>query len=420
MRFDDILVMDRSIQRDYPIQNGTCLAIWCVSFPRLTMKNSLPRILFAVICTMFAFACKKEEAPPPPPPPEVKVAVVLQKTVPIYVENIGETTGAVDVEIRARVEGFLQTINFEEGSFVKKGQLLYTIDPQPLRAALAESNGRLAQAQATLSKAQQDVARYKPLVEQNAISKEEYETSISAEQAAKASVDAAKAMVQDAELNLGYTNVTSPIDGLIGKSLVKPGNLVGRGENTLLTVVSNVNSVHVRSNISERDYLKLARARSRGPAKNSFDLVLADGSVHKYKGSLVFADRSVDPTTGTLGIEATFPNPDGLLRPGQYARLRAVIDEKPNAILVPQIAVQELQGTYSVAVVGADNKVSLRSVQAGERIGSLWVIDSGLNAGEKIVVEGLQKVREGVTVNPTVVEIKDTGTSTSASPASAT
>jgi membrane fusion protein (multidrug efflux system) len=384
------------------------------------MKNSLQKISFALICTTFIFACGKEEAPPPPPPPEVKVAVVLQKTVPVYVENIGETTGAVDVEIRARVEGFLQTINFEEGTLVKKGQLLYTIDPQPLRASLAEASGRLAQAEASLAKARQDVARYKPLVEQNAISKEEYETSVSVEQAAKASVDAAKATVQDAELNLGYTNVTSPIDGLVGKSLVKPGNLVGRGENTLLTVVSNVDAVHVRSNVSERDYLRLARAKSRAPGKGSFELVLADGSVHKYKGSLVFADRAVDPTTGTLGIEATFPNPDGLLRPGQYARLRAVIDEKQNAILVPQVAVQELQGTYSVAVVGADNKVSMRTVQAGERIGSLWVIDSGLTSGEKIVVEGLQKVREGVTVNPTVVEIKDTGTSSPAQGTSAT
>jgi membrane fusion protein (multidrug efflux system) len=375
------------------------------------MKNSLQRFLFALICTLLISACKKEEPPPPPPPPDVKVAVVLQKTVPIYVENIGETTGASDVEIRARVEGFLQSVNFEEGSFVHKGQLLYTIDPQPLRAAVAESKGKLAEAQATMAKAQQDVARYKPLVEQNAISREEYETSISAEQAASASVDAARAAVQDAELNLGYTTITSPIDGLIGKTQVKPGALVGRGENTLLTVVSDVASVHVRSNVSERDYLRLARAKeTRGSSKDNFELVLADGSVHKYKGKLVFADRAVDPQTGTLGIEATFPNPDKLLRPGLYARLRAVIDQKKDAILVPQVAVQELQGTHSVAVVGSDNKVTMRPVQAGERIGSLWIIDSGLKPGEKVIVEGLQKVREGSVVNPTVVEIPETST----------
>ncbi|HSE41630.1 MAG TPA: efflux RND transporter periplasmic adaptor subunit [Acidobacteriota bacterium] len=376
------------------------------------MKNSLQRFLFALICTLLISACKKEEPPPPPPPPDVKVAVVLQKTVPIYVENIGETTGASDVEIRARVEGFVQSVNFEEGSFVHKGQLLYTIDPQPLRAAVAESKGKLAEAQATMAKAQQDVARYKPLVEQNAISREEYETSISAEQAASASVDAARAAVQDAELNLGYTTITSPIDGLIGKTQVKPGALVGRGENTLLTVVSDVESVHVRSNVSERDYLRLARAKGSAgpPPKDAFELVLADGSVHKYKGKLVFADRAVDPQTGTLGIEATFPNPDKLLRPGLYARLRAVIDQKKDAILVPQVAVQELQGTHSVAVVGSDNKVTMRPVQAGERIGSLWIIDSGLKPGEKVIVEGLQKVREGSVVNPIVVEIPETST----------
>src|SRR5262245_9341139 len=329
------------------------------------MKEVFKTISFAFVCAFLLFGCEKKEETVAPPPPDVKVAVVLQKTVPIYAENVGETVGASDIEIRARVEGFLQTVNFQEGSFVKKGDLLYTIDPQPLRAALAQAQGRVAEAQAQLSKAHQDVARYKPLVEKNAISREEYETSVSAEQAATASVDAAKASAQDAQLNLGYTNVYSPIDGLVGKTQVKPGNLVGRGENTLLTVVSNVDSIHVRSHVSERDYLRFARAKGAAPKvadkrENAFELVLADGSVYNHKGKLVFADRAVDPTTGTLGVEAEFPNPDHLLRPGQYTRLRAEIDQKNDAILVPQTAVQELQGTYSVAVVGSDNKVSLR------------------------------------------------------------
>lgn len=380
------------------------------------MKEVIQRTSLAFFCALLVFGCEKKEETAAPPPPDVKVAEVLQKTVPIYVENVGETVGAADIEIRARVEGFLQTVNFQEGSFVKKGDLLYTIDPQPLRAALAQAQGRVAEAQAQLSKAHQDVARYKPLVEKNAISREEYETSISAEQAATAAVDAAKASAQDAQLNLGYTNVYSPIDGLVGKTQVKPGNLVGRGENTLLTVVSNVDSVHVRTNVSERDYLRLARAKGAVPKSNdkrvdAFELVLADGSVYNHKGKLVFADRAVDPTTGTLGIEAEFPNPDHLLRPGQYTRVRAEIDQKKDAILVPQTAVQELQGTYSVAVVGSDNKVSLRPVQASDRIGSLWVIDSGLKPGEKIIIEGLQKVRDGVTVNPTVVQIPETAIS---------
>lgn len=374
------------------------------------MRTLFQKALLAMLFILPFVSCKKEEAPPAPPPPEVKVAVVLQKTVPIYVENIGETTGATDVEVRARVEGFLKSVNFEEGSLVKKGQLLYTIDPQKYQASLATSQGQVAEAQAQYAKAQQDVARYKPLVELNAISRQEYDTAVSAEDAAKAALAAARAIEQNSQIDLGYTNVYSPIDGLVGKSQVKPGNLVGRGENTLLTVVSDVESIHVRSNISERDYLRLARAKASMTTKptDNFELVLADGSVHKYKGSLVFADRAIDPTTGTLGIEAAFPNPDHLLRPGQYARLRVAIDTKENAILVPQTAVSELQGTYSVAVVGADNKVTLRPVQAGDRIGSLWIIDSGLNAGEKIITEGLQKVRDGSVVSPVTVQIQDT------------
>ena len=382
------------------------------------MRGSFQRPALVISCIFLVIGCEKK-VEQPPPPPEVKVAAVLQKTVPIYVENIGETMGATDVEVRARVEGFLQTIDFEEGSMVSKGQLLYTIDPGQYEASLATARGRTAEAQAQLSKAQQDVARYKPLVELNAISRQEYETAVSAEQAAAAALEAAKAVEDNAKIDLGYTKVFSPIDGLVGKSQVKPGNLVGRGENTLLTVVSDVKSIHVRSNVSERDYLRLARAKgaSSGKTKDNFELVLADGSVFNHKGSLAFADRAIDPTTGTLGIEADFPNPELLLRPGQYARLRVAIDTKPNAILIPQTAVSELQGTYSVAVVGPDNKVNLRPVQAGDRIGSLWIIDSGLKAGERVVVEGLQKVREGVTVTPVAVEIQDTTASPTATAA---
>lgn len=380
------------------------------------MKNWFQRAATAIACILFIIGCQKKEAPAPPPP-EVKVATVLQRTVPIYVENIGETVGASDVEIRARVAGFLESVNFDEGSLVHKNQLLYTIDPKPYEAELATASGHMAEAEARLAKAKQDVARYKPLVELNAISRQEYDTAVAAQDAAAASVEAAKAVEENAKIDLGYTKIYSPIDGIIGKTQVKPGNLVGRGENTLLTIVSNVDSIHVRSNLSERDYLRLARAKAavKEKQKDNFELVLADGTVHKYKGTLVFADRAVDPATGTLGIEASFPNPDGLLRPGQYARLRAAIDTKQNAILVPQSAVQELQGTYSVAVLGTDNKIAMRSVQAGQRIGSLWIIDSGLAAGEKIVVEGLQKVREGVTVTPVNVEIKDTAASSGAS-----
>lgn len=373
------------------------------------MKKFFQKAEFAVLCSLLFFACAKEEAPVAPPAPEVNVAVVLQRSVPIYVENIGETTGATDVEIRARVEGFLESFNFQEGTFVRKGQLLYTIDPKPYQYALAQARGRVAEAQASFVKAQQDVARYKPLVEVNAISREEYETAVSMEQAAAASLSAARAVEENAKIELGYTKVYSPIDGLVGKTQVKAGNLVGRGENTLLTVVSNVDAIHVRTNISERDYLRLARARATASKREgNFELVLADGTVHDHKGTLTFADRAVDPTTGTLGIEASFPNPAHVLRPGQYARVRVMIDQIPNAILVPQTSVQELQGNYMIAVVGNDNKVTLRPVKAGQRVGSLWVIESGLKPEEKVVVEGVQKVREGVVVKPTIVEIKET------------
>lgn len=370
-------------------------------------RHLLERAIAGFACIFLVTACEKKEAPAPPPP-EVKVAVVLQETVPVYVENIGETVGATDVEIRARVEGFLETIDFQEGSLVKKGQLLYTVDPKPYEAQLATASGHVAEAQASLARAQQDVARYEPLVKLNAISKEQYDTSLSVLEASKAAVEAAKAVAENAKIDLGYTKIYSPIDGLAGKTQVKPGNLVGRGENTLLTVVSDIRNIHVRSNLSERDYLRIARARSGSTTKpkDNCELVLADGSVLPNKGTLLYADRSIDPTTGTLGVEVVFPNPEGIVRPGQYARVRAEIDSKQDAILVPQQAVQELQGTYSVAVVGADNKISLRPVVAGERVGDLWVIDQGLKPGDQIVVEGVQKVRDGMTVTPIVIDIK--------------
>lgn len=353
-----------------------------------------------------------EEPPPPPPPPAVQVAVVAQRDVPILVEALGQTRGSTEVEIRARVEGFLETVAFQEGSFVKAGDLLFTIDPAPLEAALAETNAQLAEAEAQLARASQDVVRYKPLVEQNAISKQEYDTAVAFEHAARAMVDAARAVTRSSELNLGYTRVVSPIDGLVGSIQVKPGNLVGRGQNTLLTTVSTIDPIHVRFSISEQDYLKYARrnveagAAPGGRAATApFELILADGKPHTQAGRFVFADASVDAATGTLLMEAAFPNPDRLVRPGQYGRVRVAVDTRAGAILVPQRAVRELQATFSVAVVAEDGTASFRTVTPGARTGSLWVIESGLKAGERVVVEGLQKVREGKPVTATLVEL---------------
>ena len=371
------------------------------------------RRLGTIVVPLTLFLSCGKPAPPAPPPLEVKAATVLTRDVPVYIEAIGETRGNTEIEIRARVEGFLETVNFAEGTLVRKGQLLYTIDRSPFEAKLAQAKANLAEAEAQLARAHQDVVRYEPLVAKNAISRQEYETSVALERAQQAAVEAARASVTSAEIDLGYTRVLAPDNGLVGKTEVYPGTLVGRGQSTLLTRISKVDPIHARFTIPERDYLYYARQREKHKTEGAPDLplqlVLADGSAHPYPGSFVFVDRNVDPQTGTILLEASFPNPGGIVRPGQYARVRAAVDVKSNAILVPQRAVQELQGIHSVAVVGGDGAIEMRIVKAAERIGSLWVIDSGLTTGERIVVEGLQKVRPGVKVNAEMVTIDEGG-----------
>ena len=383
---------------------------------RLHTPSLNPRSAFMVAMAAAALAfvgCRKQEAPPSPPP-EVKVATVLQKDVPIYVEAIGQTRGSTEIEVRARVEGFLETVDFKEGFPVRKGQLLYTIDPEPFKAALAQARGKLAEAEADLTRARNDVIRYEPLVANNAISRQEYETAVSVEKASQAVVEAAQAAVKRAEIELGYTRVLAPESGLVGKTEVYPGTLVGRGQSTLLTHISQIETIHVRFSIPERDYLYYARrrqetGRTENAAQLPFDLLLADGSVHAEKGQLVFVDRNVDPATGTIMMEAAFPNPGGVVRPGQYARVRVAVDVKKGAILVPQRAVSELQGIYNVAVVGADDTIEIRMVEPGQRIGTLWVINAGLKAGDRVVIEGLQKVRTGVKVKAEPMTIEEGG-----------
>lgn len=367
-----------------------------------------------------AAGCAKKEAPPPPPT-EVKAGTVLQKDVPIFVEAIGQTRGSTEIEVRARVEGFVETLDFKEGNPVKKGDLLYTIDPQPFQAALAQARGALAESEAQLARATQDVVRYEPLVAKNAISRQEYETAVVVKRAAEAAVEAAKASTQRAEIDLGYTKVTAPEAGLVGKTEVYPGTLVGRGQSTILTHISQIDTIHVRFTLPERDYLYFARRRQdRGLADEAptarLELVLADGTVHPAKGRIIFVDRNVDAATGTILMEAAFPNPGWIVRPGQFARVRAAVDFKKDAILVPQRAVSELQGIYNVAVVGAGDAIEIRMVKPGQRVGSLWLIEEGLKAGDKVVVEGLQKVRPGMKVKAETVTIEEGG---AASPAGA-
>jgi membrane fusion protein, multidrug efflux system len=327
----------------------------------------------------------------------------VQKDVPVYLELVGQAEGYQDVDIRARVEGFLETVNFQEGTFVKQGDLLYTIDRKPLEAIVAQGTADQATAQARLAKANNDVNRFKPLVAKQAVSKQELDNALAEQEASTSQVAAAKAAVEKATLDLGYTRVVSPISGLIGTTQVKPGNLVGRGESTLLTTISQIDPILFKVGVTEADYLRVMRqvqtAGKTGGSREGIELTLADGSQYPQTGKINTIERAVDPSTGTLGMELVFPNPQQVLRPGQYGRVRILLDTRRGALLVPQRAVQELQSIYTVAIVDSSNKVAFRTVKVGQKVDSLWVVEDGLKAGEQIVVEGLQRIQDGMTVS---------------------
>jgi membrane fusion protein (multidrug efflux system) len=361
-------------------------------------------VAVAALALAMSVACEKKAPPAAAAPPEVYVTDVVQKDVPIYLELVGQTLGFQDTELRARVEGVLESMSFREGSFVKQGTLLYQIDRKPLEAALAQAKADRSTAEARLAKATNDVERYKPLAAKQAVSKQELDDALAQQDASRSQVDAMAAAMEKASLDLSYTRITAPITGLVGTTQVKPGNLVGRGENTLLTTISRIDPILVRVAATEADYLRVAKrapARAGGPPQAAgIQLLLSDGTVYQDTGRIVNVDRAVDPTTGTLGMQIEFPNKDQVLRPGQYARTRLLLDTRRNALLVPQRAVQELQNLYSVAVVDAQNKVAFRNVKVGQRIDTLWVIEEGLKPGERVVVEGLQRIRDGITVEP--------------------
>jgi RND family efflux transporter MFP subunit len=387
-----------------------------------------------------------------PPPPSVVVAKVEQRAVSIARDFTARTEAVPTVEIRARIAGVLEKVLFKEGTEVKQGQTLFVIQQEEYKAALETARAQLAKAQADLTrardisvidraraqlaqrqadleKARTDVARYRPLVEARAIPQQDLDTSLSAEKVAAAAVDAAAAALKDAELaqrtqiqlaeaaveagkaaviqadlNMDYTTIRSPITGIVGKVMVDQGNLVGKGEPTVLASVSAVDPIYVDFSVAEADYLRLAsrvrldpEGRPQGQ-RTSLDLFLTDDRPLPQKGHVVFVDRAVDAKTGTIGVRAQFPNPDRVIRPGQFARVRGVVEQRADAVLVPQLAVQEQQGSKIVLVVEAGDKVALRPVTLDERIGDAYLVKSGLKPGEQVIVEGVQRVRPGMQV----------------------
>ncbi len=349
-------------------------------------------------------ACGKQP-PSAPPPTEVVVAEVTEQDVPIYSEWVGTTDGFVNAQVRPRVQGHLLRQAYADGASVKAGDLLFEIDDRQYRAALDEARGNLARQQAAQRKYEIDVARYTPLEAKGAVSKEELDNAVQAFRGAKAEVDAAAAAAETARLNLGWTRVYAPIDGVAGIAPVQVGDLVTPA--TLLTTISQLDPIKTTFPISEREYLRLAeriqdhQRNGRGADEPEIAMVLADGTTYPHPGRFHVANRQVEPGTGTIQIQALFPNPDGILRPGLYAKVRAATVMKRGALLVPQRALVETQGRYQAAVVGDGDKVALRSVNPGEQVGDLWIVDEGLAAGERIVTEGLQKVRDGMIVKPT-------------------
>lgn len=368
----------------------------------------LPKIVLAALLSVtaaLASGCDRKEAVSALPP-EVVVTQVVRQDVPVIAEGVGTMVGTVDAQIRSKVQGYLLSRHYTEGAFVKAGHLLFKIDQRTYQASFDQMKGELAKAEAAYKKTQLDVARDTPLAKQGAVSQKELDDSIQANEANKASVFAARANLEKAKLNFDWTNITSPVDGVAGIANAQIGDLIM--ESTVLTTVSQVDPIKVLFPISEKMYLRFAERIQHAAAapdaarshRTDLELILVDGSVHPHKGRVALPDRQVDVKTGTITLVGYFPNPGNVLRPGQYAKVRATIETLHDALVIPQRAVQELQGLYHVAVVEADNKIAVRAVKPGLRVGSQWVITAGLNAGEQVVIEGLQKVRSGIVVSP--------------------
>jgi membrane fusion protein (multidrug efflux system) len=361
------------------------------------------RAAIAAAAVTMAMACTRHEGPTAPPAPAVMVAEVAQQDVPVSSQWVGTTDGYINAQIRAQVTGYLLEKKYRDGATVKAGQLLYQLDPRQYQAALDQALGQLQQAKANLVRDQQNVDKYRPLLPVGAITRQEYDNAVQQVLGDQAAVEAAEAAVEAAKLNLGWTKITSPIDGVAGITQSQVGDLIA--ETTLMTTVSQVDPIKVYFPISEQEYFKFADGIERfrrGDDSQApvLQLILADGTLYPRQGKPAAVNRQIELETGAIRIEALFPNPDNLLRPGGFARIRAVTETRKGALVVPQRAVQEVQGSYQVAVVGSANTVEIRPVKVGPRQDTLWVIDEGLKPGERVVVEGLQKVKTGLTVQP--------------------
>jgi len=379
---------------------------------KMRCKTCILPLLVLVLC----ISCNQEEQAQPAPP-DISVYQTMEQEVPIYMEFVGQVYGFKDIAIRARVEGFLEGIHFDEGSQVKKGALLYTLESQPFEAEVAAKMSMVAEAKTMLAKAESDLNRIRPLAEKNAVSQSDLDSAVALHEAAIASVEAAEANLRAANIQLSYTKIYSPLSGIIGKTKAKVGDFVGRSPNlVILNTVSQIDSVRVEFFITETQYLHLSRryfssvpeSRDKTDHTPNLELILADGSLYEHKGRYDFIDREVDPTTGAILIQASFPNPDKLLRPGQFARVKGEVEVVKQGIVIPQRSVIELQGLHSVYLIDDSNKIVKRSVKVGPKIKDFWLITEGLKSGEKVVYEGLQKVKEGITVNPTLQEVTPT------------
>ena len=377
------------------------------------------KLLFVVISLSLMFSCK-DESVKVIPPQKIKVYKVTTKTVPIYEEFVGQVFGEKDIPIRARVEGFLDEIHFKEGSNIEKGKLLYVIDPDPQKEAVVAKQSMVAQANTLLIQKESDLNRIKPLAALDAVSKRELDMAQAQRDAAISSLKAANADLNIAKINLSYTRILSPIDGIIGRTLAREGEFVGKNPNpVILNTVSDISNIRVQFFLSENEYLRIAEKYSKAQRdstegaevkKIAVELYLSNGILFDQKGLLDFIDRNIDTSTGTILVQATFPNPDKIIRPGQFVRVKVKVMDLKDALLVPQKCLIELQGQYSVLIVNKENKIETVQVVIGEKIPGYTIIKSGIKSGDQVILEGLQKAKPGLAVIPVVTEYKNQST----------